>query len=163
MHMNNETHRWMERPLPANMLSYAARDVRSIAHLLKIFRSRRLVPSKNGPALDKLKSQSERYVTRNGAHARAIPGAPNEFTVFTGDRTLFFPNALSGPLVDLFECITCSSRLPLECYQLHEGRRRVECRACVAWMGAPQLGKDVIRMTVAAPPEHRVESDYVQV
>ena len=160
MHKRNESYKWMERPLSPEMLTYAAGDVRAIAHLLQAFRSRQIVPSTNNPELLKLKLKSERYATRNGAFHRAPETEPGKFFPFAGNRTAIFPAALSGPLSGLYECRTCSSRLPLSCYQVRDGRRRIECRACVVWVEAPTVGGHT-RKSAEPPSGHIVQSDWV--
>ncbi|KZV68852.1 hypothetical protein PENSPDRAFT_753815 [Peniophora sp. CONT] len=159
MHKRNESYRWMDRPLSPEMFLYAAGDVRAIAYLLKVFRSRQIIPT-DTQLLAHLKAKSERYVTCNGAHTRTLEIAQGEFAPFAGSRVLFFPAALSGPLSKLLVCRTCSSRLPLVCYQVRAGRRRVECRACVAWAEAPGIGGRA-RKTAEAPPGHVVHSDWI--
>ncbi|KAI0031874.1 hypothetical protein K488DRAFT_29570, partial [Vararia minispora EC-137] len=59
MHQAGESHRWLARPLPANLLSYAATDIALLAHLLSIFDTLGFFSTS---AAHELLARSERYV-----------------------------------------------------------------------------------------------------
>ncbi|VDC00553.1 unnamed protein product [Peniophora sp. CBMAI 1063] len=64
MHQQNESFRWMERPLPPHMLQYAANDIYAISYLLDAFQLRRIIPDKSGLKLSKLLMRSLRYADK---------------------------------------------------------------------------------------------------
>jgi exonuclease 3'-5' domain-containing protein 1 len=129
IHKNNQTHLWLKRPLGDVFLSYAASDIRMIAHLFSTFVERGIIPTDDGQ-LDELLRASAQYVSRGGQRARlrrATRTAP--FQLYN----LLMRNAVVVPLgTKLYNCTQCGINAPAVCFESQGGMQRGECRVCVA-------------------------------
>ncbi|KZV68869.1 hypothetical protein PENSPDRAFT_504361 [Peniophora sp. CONT] len=126
MHQNGETHRWMERPLPANLLHYAANDIRLIAHILSIFDTLGFFQRDFWSLVEK----SNRYIARTQRVQIDEPLRPSG---------LLLLESLSDESAQ-HECVKCGALLPLSCFEnlswriegaRGTGVRRRHCQLCV--------------------------------
>jgi exonuclease 3'-5' domain-containing protein 1 len=126
MHKDGGSALWMERPLPSNLLQYAANDIFLISRLHKHFLKMNWISEAN---MSNLLAQSERYVSMHKKLGRIEAG--NNFR--------------RGPLLPMDilnvahgDCAGCERNLSIAAYEvipwLAIGRsyllRRTRCRIC---------------------------------
>ena len=116
----------MERPLPSNLLHYAANDIRLIAQVLSIFDTLGFFQRDFWSLVEK----SKRYIARTQRVHADEPLRPSG---------LLLLDSLSDQPAQ-HECARCGTRLPISCFEnlswqiegvSAAGVRRRHCRLCV--------------------------------
>lgn len=129
IHNQNESEKWLERPIPEVLLQYAANDILRIAGMYDKFVERGYILEAH---LDAFVAQSTRYVGmfRN----RGRPAGDNPFL-----RSGIMPLHVFGPDTDewkgakeLWACKRCSNVLPVSYFPVvpRTDRRLDSCRVC---------------------------------
>jgi len=129
MHKNGLSSKWMDRPLPANLLQYAANDIVILAHLFVLFRNKRYIPADNSH-FNIMVAQSRQYVSRCGRYDRIDPA-----DMFR-PKGILMMSALGKREGPILECAGCGSKLLLRCFESkgkgQDSLRKTHCRSCVA-------------------------------
>ncbi|KZT54189.1 hypothetical protein CALCODRAFT_457117 [Calocera cornea HHB12733] len=136
MHANNQTHRWLERPLEPRLAAYAAQDIRLLALLYNTFGMLGWIFPEQLPGL---MAQSARYIalfrTREASVAYSRRRA----------WTVLPLNILDAPMGTLFSCETCNRTLSKDSFLLGFvgllAYRNRFCRVC--WVVGEKRREDV--------------------
>ena len=100
MHKTNQSSLWLKRPLPANLLAYAAKDIELISTLCTSFIQKGWIPA-DPTAYYTLLRQCARYVSAHREQGRSREDDPFRPT---GIMPLGVLNEPEGPM---FQCIGC--------------------------------------------------------
>lgn len=121
IHRQHQSDVWMERPLPKNLLNYAAKDVHLIRLIYVRFRGNGYLSPNNT-----LLTQSKRYVSMHADltlkplkedHFRSSPVLPLD--------------VLDGPIGEYRrECDACHRKLSMPCFKQQGGKHDMMCKAC---------------------------------
>ncbi|KAF8586115.1 hypothetical protein K439DRAFT_1288907, partial [Ramaria rubella] len=116
----NYSHKWVERPLSAMLLNYAAKDIHLIHLIYQHFQNQGFLQSKTNLIL-----QSQRYVAM---HAD-LPLKPFRNDCYR--RSPLLPlDILEEPSGILRECEGCRRKLSLPCFKQKGSMRRKWCKVC---------------------------------
>jgi exonuclease 3'-5' domain-containing protein 1 len=124
MHRENCSDMWMQRPLPPELLAYAAQDVVAIGTVYEHFKATSCVTAGN---IESLLDQSARYMTLHGDCGRLSPD--NRYS-----KSPFLPLDIITPVTKKHDkCRTCERELSRKHYETNKkGKRVLQCRLCVA-------------------------------
>lgn len=134
MHRSGSSELWLQRPLSAKLIHYAATDIYDISLIYASFKKSKIVPaSRSGTT--RLLSRSQRYVAFPGRLERL-----DKSDIFrTRSKAILMAEALLPPRKssELAFCSGCRYTLAPACFQSkHQGKalleRKSHCRLCEA-------------------------------
>lgn len=155
MHKTNQSSLWLKRPLPANLLAYAAKDIELISTLCTSFIQKGWIPA-DPTAYYTLLRQCARYVSAHREQGRSREDDPFRPT---GIMPLDVLNEPEGPM---FQCVGCRRGLSLVCYQTTEDEsgmyrwRRPRCSLCHVLAMKNRVDADTRWFLV--PPEPKTQT-----